>query len=61
MHRAVDVPAVVTIVAVLAGGTVLGVVGALIAIPIAAALLLIYEQVLVPSQQGLDTDTLPQA
>jgi predicted PurR-regulated permease PerM len=36
---------------------VLGVVGALIAIPIAAALLLIYEQVLVPSQQGLDTDT----
>jgi predicted PurR-regulated permease PerM len=62
MHRAVDVPAVVTIVAVLAGGTVLGVVGALIAIPIAAALLLIYEQVLVPSQQGLEPDsTVPQA
>jgi predicted PurR-regulated permease PerM len=62
MHRAVDVPAVVTIVAVLAGGTLLGVVGALIAIPIAAALLLIYEQVLVPSQQGLDGETtLPQS
>jgi predicted PurR-regulated permease PerM len=61
MHRAVDVPAVVTIVAVLAGGTLLGFVGALIAIPIAAALLLIYEQVLVPSQQGLDPDTtVPQ-
>jgi predicted PurR-regulated permease PerM len=53
MHRAVDVPAVVTIVAVLAGGTLLGIVGALIAIPVAAGLSLIYDQVLVPRQQGL--------
>ena len=53
MHRAVNVPAVVTIVAVLAGGTLLGVVGALIAIPVAAGLSLIYDQVLVPRQQGL--------
>jgi predicted PurR-regulated permease PerM len=52
MHRAVDVPAVVTILAVLAGGTLLGVVGALIAIPVAAGLSLIYDQVLVPRQQG---------
>ncbi len=53
MHRAVAVPPAVTIVAVLAGGTLLGAVGALIAIPTAAGLLLIYEQVLVPRQQGL--------
>jgi predicted PurR-regulated permease PerM len=53
MRRAVDVPAVVTIVAVLAGGTLLGVVGALVAIPVAAGLSLIYDQVLVPRQQGL--------
>jgi predicted PurR-regulated permease PerM len=53
MHRAVDVPAVVVILAVLAGGTLLGVVGALIAIPVAAGLSLIYDQVLVPRQQGL--------
>jgi predicted PurR-regulated permease PerM len=53
MHRAVDVPAVVVIVAVLAGGTLLGIVGALIAIPVAAGLSLIYEQVLVPRQQGV--------
>jgi predicted PurR-regulated permease PerM len=53
MHHAVDVPAVVTIVAVLAGGALLGVVGALIAIPVAAGLALIYDQVLVPRQQGL--------
>jgi predicted PurR-regulated permease PerM len=52
MHRAVDVPAVVVILAVLAGGTLLGVVGALIAIPVAAGLSLIYDQVLVPRQQG---------
>lgn len=52
MSRAVEVPAVITIVAILAGGTLLGVLGALIAIPVAAGLLLIYEQVLVPRQQS---------
>jgi predicted PurR-regulated permease PerM len=52
MHRAVDVPAVVVILAVLAGGTLIGVIGALIAIPVAAGLSLIYDQVLVPRQQG---------
>ena len=52
MHHAVDVPAVVTIVAVLAGGALLGVVGALIAIPVAAGLSLIYDQVLVPRPAG---------
>ncbi|MGI8578009.1 MAG: AI-2E family transporter [Nocardioidaceae bacterium] len=51
MRRAVDVPAVITIVAILAGGTLLGVLGALIAIPVAAGLMLIYEQVIVPRQQ----------
>jgi predicted PurR-regulated permease PerM len=52
MHRAVGVPPIVVILAVLAGGTLLGVIGALIAIPIAAGLSLIYEQVLVPRQQA---------
>lgn len=51
MSRAVEVPPVITIVAVLAGGTLLGVVGALMAIPIAAGLLLLYHQVAVPRQQ----------
>jgi len=58
MSRAVDVPAVVTVVAVLAGGALLGVVGALIAIPVAAGLSLLYDQVLVPRQQAL-TDKAP--
>jgi predicted PurR-regulated permease PerM len=43
---AVKVPALVTIVAVLIGGALLGVVGALVAIPIAAAGLLLVEEVL---------------
>ena len=48
MRRAVDVPAPVTVVAVLLGGALLGVVGALLAIPVAAAVLLILRQVAIP-------------
>jgi predicted PurR-regulated permease PerM len=44
----VKVPALVTVVAVLLGAALLGVIGALVAIPIAAAVLLIAEQVLYP-------------
>ena len=45
---AVKVPALITVVAVLIGGALLGIVGALVAIPIAAALLLLTEEVLYP-------------
>lgn len=48
MRRTVDVPAAATVVAVLLGGTLLGIVGALLAIPTAAALLLIVRQVAIP-------------
>jgi predicted PurR-regulated permease PerM len=48
MRRAVDVPAPVTVVAVLLGGALLGIVGALIAIPVAAAVLLVVRQVTIP-------------
>ena len=51
MQRTVAVPGAVTVVAALAGGTLLGVLGALMAIPVAAGLLLIYQQVLVPRQE----------
>jgi predicted PurR-regulated permease PerM len=46
--RAVKVPALTTVVAVLIGGALLGIVGALVAIPIAAALQLLTEEVLYP-------------
>lgn len=48
MQRSVDVPGAVTVVAAMTGGTLLGIVGALIAIPTAAVLLLLYREVLVP-------------
>jgi len=46
--RVVNVPALVTVVAVLLGGALLGIVGALVAIPTAAALLLLVREVLFP-------------
>ena len=51
MRHSVDVPPALTIVAALLGGTLLGVVGALLAIPTAAALLLIVREVIVPRQE----------
>lgn len=53
MARTVSVPGAVTVVAVLAGGTLLGVFGALIAIPVAAGLLLVYQEVVVPRQSRI--------
>jgi predicted PurR-regulated permease PerM len=53
MNRAVAVPGAVVVVAALAGGTLLGILGALVAIPFAAAILLIIKQVVVPRQNEL--------
>jgi predicted PurR-regulated permease PerM len=50
MARTVSVPSAVTVTAALVGGTLLGMVGALVAIPVAAGLLLILEEVVVPRQ-----------
>jgi predicted PurR-regulated permease PerM len=50
MRRAVDVPPALTVMAALMGGALLGVVGALLAIPLAAAGLLIVREVFVPRQ-----------
>ena len=44
MQRTVSVPGAVTIVAALIGGTLLGMLGALLAIPAAAGLLLLYDE-----------------
>lgn len=53
MNRAVSVPGAVVVIAALAGGSLLGVLGALIAIPIAASILLIIKQVVIPRQNEL--------
>ncbi|MGN6635667.1 MAG: AI-2E family transporter [Oryzihumus sp.] len=51
MQRTVSVPGAITIIAALVGGTLLGMLGALLAIPVAAGMLLIYEEVLLPRQR----------
>lgn len=50
MGRAVSVPGAVVVIAALAGGSLLGLLGALIAIPVAASVLIIYRQVIIPRQ-----------
>ncbi|MGH3263088.1 MAG: AI-2E family transporter, partial [Trebonia sp.] len=52
MRSSVNVPGIVTVIAVLLGGTLLGVVGAILAIPIAAAALLLLREVVVRRQQA---------
>jgi predicted PurR-regulated permease PerM len=48
MARTVSVPGLVTVVATVIGGTVLGIVGAFVAIPVAAAIMLLLDELLAP-------------
>ena len=53
MARAVQVPGVAVVIGALVGGTLLGILGALIAIPVAAAIQLIIREVVIPRQNQL--------
>jgi predicted PurR-regulated permease PerM len=53
MSRAVQVPGAVVVIGALAGGAILGVLGALVAIPVAASIMLILRQVVMPRQDSL--------
>jgi predicted PurR-regulated permease PerM len=53
MSRAVQVPGAVVVIGALAGGAILGVLGALVAIPVAASIMLILRQVVIPRQESL--------
>lgn len=50
MNRTISVPGSLVVIGALVGGTLLGLLGALIAIPVTASLLLIIKQVLIPRQ-----------
>ena len=50
MSRSVDIPGWLTVIAALIGASLLGVVGALLAIPTAAAVLLLVNEVVLPRQ-----------
>jgi predicted PurR-regulated permease PerM len=52
MNKAVAVPGAVVVVAALSGGALLGVLGALVAIPVAASGILIIRQIFVPHQDA---------
>ncbi|WP_243075791.1 AI-2E family transporter [Microbacterium sp. SS28] len=50
MNKAIEIPAALVLIAALVGGTLLGVLGVLIALPITASILLIIREVVVPKQ-----------
>jgi predicted PurR-regulated permease PerM len=52
MSRSVDIPGAATVIAALVGAGLLGVIGALLAIPTAAALLMITREVFIRRQDG---------
>jgi predicted PurR-regulated permease PerM len=51
MKKAVSIPAALVVIAALMGGTLMGILGAIIAIPVAASVLLIVREVWMPRQQ----------
>ena len=53
MSRSVDIPGAMTVIAALVGAALLGVVGALLAIPTAAAILLLVREVFIRKQDAL--------
>ena len=53
MNRAVAVPGALVVIAAVAGGTLGGVLGALVAIPVAASLIIIIQKVVFPRQDAM--------
>ena len=52
MARSVEVPGAVTVVAALVGGSLMGIIGAVLAVPVAAALLLLHREVFLTRQDA---------
>lgn len=52
MNRTVSVPGALVVIGALVGGTLLGLLGALVAIPVTASILLIIDQIVIPRQDA---------
>jgi predicted PurR-regulated permease PerM len=52
MNRTISIPGSLVVIGALVGGTLLGLLGALVAIPVTASILLIIKQVLIPRQNA---------
>ena len=50
MNKAISIPAALVLIAAMVGGTLMGVLGVLVALPITASILLIINEVVVPKQ-----------
>ncbi|QIG41137.1 AI-2E family transporter [Microbacterium sp. 4R-513] len=50
MNRAISIPAALVLIAAMVGGTLMGVLGVLVALPVTASILLIIREVVVPKQ-----------
>ncbi|MDR7184272.1 putative PurR-regulated permease PerM [Microbacterium trichothecenolyticum] len=52
MNKAISVPGALVVIGAMVGGTLLGLLGALVAIPVTASILLIIKQVFIPKQDA---------
>jgi predicted PurR-regulated permease PerM len=52
MARSVEVPGAVTVIAALVGGGLMGIIGAVLAVPVAAGLLLLHREVFLKRQDA---------
>ena len=52
MNRAISVPGALVVIGAMVGGTLLGLLGALVAIPVTASILLIIKQIFIPRQDA---------
>ena len=52
MNRTISVPGSLVVIGALVGGTLLGLLGALVAIPVTASVLLIVKQIIIPRQDA---------
>ena len=52
MIKAISIPGSLVVIGALIGGTLLGLIGALVAIPVTASILLIIKQVFIPKQDA---------
>lgn len=55
MTRAIAVPGILVVIGALVGGTLLGLIGALLAVPVTASILLIVKEVFIPRQDAKAT------
>ncbi len=52
MSKQISIPGSLVIIGALVGGTLLGLLGALVAVPVTAALLMVVDQIIIPKQDG---------